>query len=161
MARKRPDGWWYPWIYVGGMLLVIVVNGLLIFYAVHTFTGLTTDHTYRKGLAYNDAIAGAKAQEEMGWHVALRFTPDGTGHGGAVEVSFRDHDGRAVPGLRVEARYVRPTHQGYDGRVALDDRGDGRYGGHLPLPLPGQWNLRLHALGQGVAYQYNRKIQAP
>jgi hypothetical protein len=33
---------WIPWIFVGGMLVVVVVNGFMAFYAISTFTGLTT-----------------------------------------------------------------------------------------------------------------------
>ena len=29
---------WIPWVFVGGMLLVVVVNGVLIFSAISTFT---------------------------------------------------------------------------------------------------------------------------
>ncbi|HOT83126.1 MAG TPA: FixH family protein, partial [Candidatus Defluviicoccus seviourii] len=51
-ASGRPPGWWYPWIFVGGMLIVVAVNAVMAIVAVGTFSGLeTTDH-YRKGLAY-------------------------------------------------------------------------------------------------------------
>ena len=33
---------WIPWVFVGGMLLVVAVNGVLIVAAVDTFTGVTT-----------------------------------------------------------------------------------------------------------------------
>ena len=51
MARPRQPGWWYPWIFVGGMLVVIAVNGVLITMAVSTFSGIETEEHYRKGLA--------------------------------------------------------------------------------------------------------------
>jgi len=59
--RRRAPGWWYPWTFVGGMLLVIVVNGVMISYALGTFPGLSTEDAYRRGLAYNQTIAAADA----------------------------------------------------------------------------------------------------
>ena len=42
-VRPRRSAW-IPWVFVGGMLLVVAVNGVLIVAAVGTFTGVTTGH---------------------------------------------------------------------------------------------------------------------
>ena len=44
-AARRADpqpGRLYPWIFVAAMGLVILVNAVMIFFAVHSFTGLAT-----------------------------------------------------------------------------------------------------------------------
>ena len=152
MARAR--GWWYPWIFVAGMAVVIVVNGVMVLFALGTWTGLETDGHYRKGLAYNENLAAARAQQERGWQVDLEFAPDG-----AVGVSFRDRDGVPLPDLAVQVLAVRPTHEGYDVAGELTHVGAGRYRGRLDLPLPGQWELRVHAFRGNLAFQMSKRVQ--
>jgi len=44
-----PTGRLYPWIFVAAMGLVILVNAVMIWFAVHSFTGLATEDPYDKG----------------------------------------------------------------------------------------------------------------
>ena len=60
-------GRWIPWVFVGMMLLVFVVNGALIVSAVSTFTGTTTGQSYDRGRAYNHVIEEARRQAALGW----------------------------------------------------------------------------------------------
>ena len=152
----RPRGWWYPWIFVVGMALVVMVNGVMVFFAVGTWTGLETEGHYEKGLAYNDNLAAAAAQAERGWQVELAYE-----RGGAVSVSFRDRGGEPLSDLVVQVLAVRPTHQGYDTSVDMVHAGDGRYEGRLVLPLSGLWELRIHAFKGTIAFQSTERIQVP
>ena len=58
---------WIPWVFVGGLLLVVAVNAVLIVTAVGSFTGLTTGHSYDRGRAYNHVLAEAARQDALGW----------------------------------------------------------------------------------------------
>ena len=60
-------GRWIPWVFAGMMLIVVAVNGVLIFSAVHSFTGTTTGAAYDRGRAYNHVIAEAERQATLGW----------------------------------------------------------------------------------------------
>ena len=155
-AMTRPRGWWYPWIFVAGMAVVIVVNGIMATFALGTWTGLETEGHYRKGLAYNENLAAARAQEERGWKVEVEVAA-----GGALNVSFRDNDGVPLEDLAVQVLAVRPTHEGYDVAGDLTHVGEGRYRGRLDLPLSGQWELRVHAFRGKIAYQMSKRIQIP
>jgi nitrogen fixation protein FixH len=98
MPGRRPDGWWYPWIFVAGMLVVVVVNAVMITYAIGTFPGLQTEDAYRKGLAYNRTLAAAREQEERGWQATVRFEADrpeadyqaGAQRAGDLQISLTD-----------------------------------------------------------------------
>ncbi len=163
-TAPRQPGWWYPWIFVGGMLLVIAVNVVLVLYAVGTFPGLETKDHYRKGLAYNQALAAADAQDRRGWQMELAFSPATPASGdrrGDLEATFTDRDGQPLRSLSVEATLFRPTHEGFDRTVSLDHRGEGRYGGTVEVPLSGQWEARIHAHHDGENFQMSRRISVP
>jgi nitrogen fixation protein FixH len=164
MARPRQPGWWYPWIFVGGMLVVIAVNGVLATLAVATWPGLATDEYYRKGLEYNRTLAAAREQGRRGWRMGLAFAPVEATDGrrlGDLTVNFVGKDGRPLQNLDVEAQLLRPTHEGFDVEVDLDHRGGGVYGAMVSLPLPGQWDAHIHAHRGGANFQESRRLSVP
>ncbi len=155
-TKQRPDGWWYPYIFVGGMLLVIVVNAGLIFTALDSFSGPETEDHYRKGVAYNDNIAAARAQQGRGWMLTHVLDK------GGLAVTFKDAEGHPVTGLEVKAQLVRPTHQGHDLEVPLTAEGGGTYRAPgLKPPLPGQWDLRVRAWRGSEHFQETRRVVVP
>lgn len=158
--KQRSPGWWYPWIFVGGMAVVVVVNVVMMTLAVKTFPGLETKDAYQKGLEHNKALAKARQQAERGWKVELDF-PAETGKPADLAVTFRDKQGQPVEGLTVEADFVRPTVAGYDFRVKLEPRGNGTYAARATMPLVGQWHLNLVAGRGEETYEDSRKIQVP
>lgn len=161
MAAIRERGWWYPYIFVGCFVLVVGVNGALAYFATSTFTGLETQGAYQKGLAYNQNIALAKAQEAMGWTVETKVTPGAIGTDGAkvdIAISYRDRDGKPVEGLSVEADLIRPTAKGLDRQETLKPLGNGVYGGTYTLPVKGVWDMDVAANGEGVSYQHAQRF---
>ena len=163
MAGQRSPGFWYPWIFVGCMLLVIAVNAVMASYAIETFPGLETEDAYNKGLAYNETIAAARAQDERGWKADIRFTPasDGTAHSGRLVVTFADRDGAPLHGLSVSAQLIRPAHGGGDVAVSLVEHDSGLYATTVALPLPGQWDAWVRAGSQSGNFQITRRILVP
>jgi nitrogen fixation protein FixH len=162
--QQRSHGWWYPWAFVAGMLVVIAVNAVMITFAVRTFPGLETADAYRKGLDYNQTIAAADAQERQGWHADLRVaTPERNDDSRRTEllVRFTDRDGNPLSGLDVETFLIRPTHQGIDRSTRLEERGGGMYQGVIEIPLPGQWDARIHAARGDMHFQMTRRIVIP
>lgn len=162
VTGRRP-GWWYPYIFVGLFLVVLAVNGTMAYFATSTFTGLETKDAYLKGLAYNQNIAMAKAQEQMGWTVQTKIVPASDASGAKMNVSIRylDRDGKPVEGLDVHAMIERPTTTGYDHSITLAPLGQGAYGGVYALPFNGVWDMEIAALGDGVAYQHKKRILLP
>lgn len=161
-AAKRAPGWWYPWIFVGGMGVVVLVNAVLVYFAVGTWSGLETDNYYRRGLQYNEAIADARMQRERGWKSTLTVSAGPVeGRAFDVGVAFRDKAGAALEGLTVQVLAERPTAQGHDREITLTPVGGGVYAGRLVLELPGLWRVRtIAALGTSL-YQTAERLQVP
>lgn len=162
MASARPRGWWYPWLFAAGMLVVVLVNAVMIALAVGTFPGLSTEDAYRKGLAYNRTLAAAREQDGPGWRAEVTYAGAAlTAHPGELRVRLTGRDGAGLPGLAVRALLIRPVHGGTDVAVRLDDRGDGVYGAAVALPAAGQWDAWVHAEGGGAEWQTTRRLVVP
>lgn len=161
MVVTRERGWWYPYIFVGCFVVVVGVNAALAYFATSTFTGLETEGAYQKGLAYNQNLALAKAQEEQGWAADTKVTPGLIGVDGVqveIAVSYRDRDGKPLEGLEVRADLIRPTAKGYDHRETLKPLGNGVYGGTYKLPVKGVWDMDVTASGVGVGHQHSQRF---
>lgn len=138
--------------------LVAAVNGVMIYFAVSSFSGLDTENAYMKGLAYNQTLHAGEAQRALGWTVELSHRPLG-GDLEEVTVSFRDKSGRPVESLVVAAELRRPAGEGFDRALSLEPLGGGRYGAALALPLKGQWDVRVQATARdGTAYLLEQSL---
>jgi nitrogen fixation protein FixH len=164
-ARDTGSGSWIPWLFVAFFAVVFAANGVLIYLAVDTWTGIETENHYDRGLAYNQDLAGARAQAELGWQVDIALTPLTPASAGdpraELAVTLRDRDGRALADGELRARFIRPTHAGVDSEVVLRNLGGGRYGGEVAVPLPGQWDVVVLGSVNGVTYQAVRRVYLP
>ncbi|CCQ72125.1 FixH family protein [Magnetospira sp. QH-2] len=163
MAAQRADGWWYPWIFVVGMTIVVVVNGFLIYFATSTYSGLETENHYEEGIAYNQTLEMVRQQEAMGWTAEINFTPSGEsaeGVNGTLLVKLLDRDGSPVPGLKVKAYFIRPTKEGFDREADMLPFSGGSYATPVSLPLKGQWDAHVVALGGEVPFQQVERFVA-
>jgi nitrogen fixation protein FixH len=160
MVAERRPGWWYPYIFVAGFVLVLLVNLTMAYFATSTFSGLTNDHAYEAGLAYNQTLAAARKQEEMGWTVNSTVDPEAN-HGAHITVSYLDRDGKPVEDLTVRATLIRPTAKGHDREVTLAHVAPGTYATLQEMPLSGIWDMTVTARGGEVGYTLARRIIVP
>lgn len=170
---RKPQGWWYPWLFVAGMLIVIAVNTVLAVVAVKTFPGSTTEDAYRRGLQYNQTIAAAEAQDARGWRFDLTISPDRTGgsvtgtdatpsgpaEALSVAVRFTDRAGQPLSRLDARALLVRPLGDSRETTVSLEEKGGGLYQGTVATPLTGgQWDVHILARRGDETFQQTRRI---
>ena len=156
MIGRRRLGWG-PWVFFAMFAVVVAANGIMMFFAFTSWTGLETLGAYDKGVAYNKTLEAARAQQALGWQVESEVLSNGA-QGVRIEVALRDSQGAPVTPDRVRVRLIRPTHSGSDTTVTLAKRGAGRYGAELVLPLLGQWDLLILAEHPGGIYQARRRV---
>lgn len=144
-------------VFIGFFAIVFAANGLMIYQAVSTFGGLDTDDAYRKGLAYNERIAAAAAQTELGWRDRLDYVSDAR----HLRVSFTDATGAAVGGLTVTVEMQRPATNRYDQKLFLTQTGPDTYEADVSELESGWWTVNVHAHrgGQDTAlYESRRRV---
>jgi nitrogen fixation protein FixH len=130
---------WIPWVFVGGMTVVILVNIVLVYAALSTFTGVYTSRSYDRGRTYNQVIAEAARQDALGWTTRVVL------EGGVLSLVATDREGLPVGG-RVEGVLHRPL-EGSEVPLDFAAAGHGRFIALAELPAAGQWEARLTLFG--------------
>ncbi|MGG5809198.1 FixH family protein [Falsiroseomonas sp. CW058] len=155
-GRPAPDhdprrSRWIPWAFVGGMLLVVAVNVMLVYFALSTFTGVTVGQSYDRGRTYNNVIAEAARQDALGWRAQVALD------GAVLSVAVADREGLPAQG-RIEGVMLRPL----DGTTLPLDfaaAGAGRFIAAAQPPMAGQWEARLVLHGQdGARFDIRERI---
>ncbi len=126
---------WIPWVFVGGMLLVLVVNIGMVVSALTTFTGVTTGRAYDKGRAYNHVLEEAARQDALGWRATVAV------EGQLLRVVVADRAAQPVAG-RLEGVLRRPM-DGQEVPLTPAATQPGTWAASLPALPAGQWEVRL------------------
>ena len=123
--------------------VMLVVNAVFVYFATSTFSGLSTEDAYRKGVHYNDSLAEFRAQQTAGWSASVEVA------GETVRLTIRDGDGRPVDGLEIRAHLGRPATQAMDRQLAFTGEGEGLYVAETGGLAAGQWQLNVDAFAAG------------
>jgi nitrogen fixation protein FixH len=167
-ARKERAGWlawlsagdrWIPLAFVAGFLVMLAANGIMIFVAFDSWTGLSVSDAYRKGLAYNEALSDAQAQAALGWRVeaAYRRGADGAGSG-RVEVRLSAADGGSLASAEVSAVLRRPGRADLDRAQVLEWQNDGVFTADVALPTAGLWDLDVEVAKGGNRHRSRHRV---
>lgn len=142
-----------PWMIVGFFLVVAFFDGIFVYLATSTHTGVVTDHAYQRGLDYNDTVAAANKQENLGWETSLDLVANST-----LMLSLKDDSAAPINGARVYAEVMRPTQDGFDFEVPLEPSGAGEYSAPVDFPMVGQWDVRVFVEWKQEQYQLNKRL---
>ena len=153
---------WIPWTIVACFALVFAVNGGLVYFALESWTGLTTDHAYEDGLEYNRVIDESEKEAKLGWNHAIAFVSDGEGtQSGQLVVQSKDKSGQPLDNLTLKAEFERPVEELPSVAATLVGNGAGRYAASVTLPRAGQWQVYLVAGVYNAIYRTGRRIIVP
>jgi nitrogen fixation protein FixH len=119
--------------------LIFLVNGIFAYYAITTFGGGDTSNPYQKGLDYNDRVAEAARDAELGWQAQLTY-----GAVGKLTFSLTDRGGQPVSGLHFNGTIGRPATDREDVSVSFNEAERGAYAATVRL-APGQWIVQLQS----------------
>jgi nitrogen fixation protein FixH len=144
-------------VVLGFFGVVFLVNGVMIYSALSTHTGLVANEPYRKGLHYNERIEADERQARLGWSDSVEI-----GRDGRVTFLVSHHDGRPVTGLQVEAVLVRPSTNRHDIKLKLAESAPGRYGTQTAPLGEGSWLIaaeaRIDARAEDPIYRTRRRV---
>lgn len=143
-----------PLTFIAGFAVVIAVNGIMMWQAITSFSGLYSDHARDHGVTYNRVIAEQKARDGLGWKVATSWQPESQRLG----LSLANADGSPLAGARVSVELVRPAEKRAPIDVDLTNLGDGRFGARIDLPMRGSWDLDIAVESNGQHYAVTKRV---
>lgn len=136
MAGVARRSLWIPWLFAGGLGLVVAVNGVLIYYATGSAVGVVVERRAKDG-AWHAAAAQVERQAHLGWQVGIAWQAD------RLLVVARDAAGEPLAGLRAAALFVRPVEGTVLPDLPLAEETPGRHQGVIDLPWRGQWDVTV------------------
>jgi nitrogen fixation protein FixH len=138
------------WYFLVFFCFIAAVNAIMVTYALHTHSGVVTEHTYEKGLAYNKVIEAEEEQEALGWKGTISYKD------GLLQFTLVDADGAPIRPKKITATITRPIQIGMDFVLDID-------GEETPIDFPanGLWEIRIDVIHEGLHYQQSRRIIVP
>lgn len=146
-----------PWLFVAGMAIVVLVNGTMVYFAFHSWAGVSVEQSYQRGLAYNRVIETAAREQALGWNVEASIRRDGS----EIVIDMRGADSRPLSDVAFDAVLLRPLENAAPTPVQLRAEGGGRYVGAVEKLRRGQWELRLAATRGADAVHVSRRLIVP
>ncbi len=150
--HKMHKGAWPLWWLAAFFGIIFIANIILVFLATDSWTGLETEDAYEKGRLYNDKLAAAEAQKQLGWIADLTLT------GNRLELDLLSKESEPVGSAEVVVQIRRPTHEGHDFAVKMAEQQPGRYIANLEFPLAGQWEAELTARREGAVFRLKQRF---
>ena len=132
--------------------VLFAVNGVFVYFALTSFSGVSVDDAYKKGLSYNQEINRLEEQRARGWQTGFSVSTLPDNHI-AVFLSVADKNGQVPENLTATLLISRPARQDQDRTLDLD-KADGKFTADLRLPEPGQWDLLVEVKGGGYELPY-------
>lgn len=147
-----------PWIYAGGMAVVVLVNAIMVTFALSTYSGLAHKEPFSRGLAYNALLDTVERQERLGWQPSLAVAAPGADGTRAVTLGIADGEGKLLQGADARVVLVRPVGTSAAIEFAMSEIAAGRYAAVVALPASGQWDARISVAHGGDRAAFVRRI---
>jgi len=137
--------------------VMLIANGIFLYYAVGTFNGFETRDAYREGLNYNKRIASEEAQMLSGWKPEAHYAVEEQ----ELIIEMRDESGRGVAGLAISGEIRRPVTDNEDQKITFHEIAPARYAAPIKLSA-GQWIFSAQVFKPGApgvtAFRFKRRL---
>ncbi len=150
---EKRRGRYVPWVIAAFYLTFMSALIGFVFIAYANPPADSTEEAYDKGLAYNDTIAKARAQDKLGWVSTIDYA------NGQVSFSLVDKAHKPILDATVQAWFVSPDRSALDRSVSLVSQGGGKYTAKALLPAKGAWTLHVTAGRDDQQYQAMSQIE--
>ena len=145
-AIKNPKDKWIPRYFFIFFAVIAILDGIFVYIAVSTQTGVVIDQPYEKGLAFNQTLKRAKEQPKLDHKASYKS--------GVLRWQL------PLTQASVSASIRRPVQKGYDFDITLKHMGGGLYAASPKMPLQGAWVAKLKATWNNKQFQTTHEFIA-
>ena len=119
--------------------VVFIVDGIMMRFAYSTFGGVDADNAYKTGLAVEEEVKEADAQDARGWtaSIVIGDLADGSRQ---LTIEPIDRAGQPVASLAGKAELLHATDRRQDRDIAVTEIAPGKYRGVLGK-VEGKWDI--------------------
>ncbi|MBF0152739.1 MAG: FixH family protein [Magnetococcales bacterium] len=153
---RRWEGWSLSLVLFA--CVVIVANIALVYFATSSWTGLVTQNSYEKGLAFNQVLTDQHTQDKLGWRGTLQSDTLRAGVPGPMLFTLVRDDGTPLRGARVTLELFRPVAAGHDQNLDMLETSPGQYKTSVSFSLPGVWEVKIRAVVDQATFRYAQRL---
>ncbi len=139
------------WWVISFFTVIFIANFFFIYFALSSWTGLSTENAYEKGVHFNETLAKGEAQKKLGWRSSVAIAANNQ-----LKVKLVDRTGAPLTGLNVYANLVRPVIEGSDQKIRLSEAGRGFYQAPVTFSHFGRWQVEVVVEGR---YRLSHNIE--
>lgn len=143
-----------PRLFVAGFAIVFLVNGLMIWLAVGSFSGLYGNGARDREAKYNDVIAQQKVQDALGWKIGAKWQPAQN----RLQIDLVEANGTPLQHATITALLIRPAEKRPSLPLEFDDLGSGRFEARVALPARGNWDLDILVVANGQSFAQTKRL---
>ncbi len=148
-----------PWYFVLFFIVLTIIYGIMISFAVKTQTGMVTEHPYEKGLNYNKTIELANTQDSLGWKSNIDIEFNSLNNKiGKLKFTISDANKKLILADKVVAKIVRPTQGNMDFNINLSPDKNGGFEAEIKFPQEGLWEIRIYTKSANNNYQTSKRL---
>src|SRR4051795_1673488 len=142
----------FPAWLIGSMVGVAVVNGYMVYAAVHSFPGEAGTDGFDLSNSYARVLKAEAEQAALGWHVETAVDPQRH-----PLLTVTDRDGKALAAAQIDLQAERPVGPKDHTVLAIRDLGEGHLKAETTL-FSGQWDLLVTIREGSDVYSTTRRI---
>lgn len=121
--------------------VMLIANGLFVYFALSTFEGVDNPNAYEEGLRYNERIEAERRQAALGWSHAVTIRQTGR-----IELAIRDRESHPVSGLTISGQIARPVAAETTQPLVFQESAPGLYAASADGLTPGGWIVSIEAV---------------
>ncbi|MGK5091005.1 FixH family protein [Deltaproteobacteria bacterium TL4] len=156
---EKKTKWFHPWPFAitVGLLIVLLVQGTLVWLANESPYQLVSEQYYQKALDYSQTMEAQTLTSQSQWRqeVQYRQTPETT----HISSTLLDDKGLPVPQLQGTLHLYRPSNAKWDQDWDLKEGSAGQYVVEIPRLNEGLWELTFSYVSSAKQVLFYKKIR--
>jgi nitrogen fixation protein FixH len=147
----------FPYIIIIFFAIVVAINIIYIIVASDSWRGLAIKNSYKKGLNYNQTIAQAEKQKELGWKINYQYKSSAKNpKKGKFIFYITDEKNNIIKDIDIIIKFSRPVQEGYDFMTKSSFKNNS-YFIDVEFPMLGNWNANILAYIKNSDKEYRIK----
>jgi nitrogen fixation protein FixH len=141
-----------PLYFVAFFVVLAILDGIFVYLAVNSQTGLVTENAYEKGIRYNQAIEQAERDKDVKHNISFEQVGEKDGI-----INYAIQTDNEINSVIVQA--IRPINDDLDFSEQMSKSKAGlHYSTNVTFPSKGLWDLLVIARSDDVEYRKKQRV---